>query len=224
MSEPSAADDDPLAPLARWCRAQDLPWGPTPARRLGQYLDLLERFNQSMNLIGPMPRAQIVTELLLDSLVAAQAAPPRGAMLDVGTGAGLPGLPLKLLYPEVSATLVEPRRKRVTFLRLAARRLELEDLEVLELRLEDLAPDRRFDYIISKAFRPPVTWLKLARPWLAEAGRVVCMTRHGELGELEAAAAQLGLAPCGQARAPHPTRDGVSDRVACAYTLAGASS
>src|SRR5690606_23507115 len=114
-----------MQPLARFCRAHDLPWDADVEHNFERYLALLLQFNQGSNLIGPMSPEAVVRELLVDSLAAAAAARPGGPILDVGTGAGLPGLPLKFVFPELPITLVEPRRKRATFLRIVATRLEL---------------------------------------------------------------------------------------------------
>jgi 16S rRNA (guanine527-N7)-methyltransferase len=202
--------------LADYALAQGLPWDDRAAERFARYADLLEQFNAKMNLIGPMDREAIVRTLLRDSAVAAACAPPRGRMLDVGSGAGLPGLPLAILYPEVDATLVEPRGKRATFIKIAAKRLGLERVRALNARLEEVAPGR-YDYVVSKAFRPPVEWLTAAAPWRSEDGVVVCMTRASERAELDARAAELGLAPAGEAPDPEPPPEGMAPRWALAY-------
>lgn len=161
--------------IADFCADQDLPWSETIATSLEQYVDLLLHFNQSMNLIGPFDRDQILTSLIADSVTAAAAFEPFGAILDVGSGAGLPGVVLAILYPEVAVTLVEPRKKRANFLRIVKQRLALSHVEVFEARIEALDPDRRFDYAISKAFRPPQEWIEEGEKWLTERGVLVCM-------------------------------------------------
>ncbi len=202
--------------LSDYALAQGLPWDDRAAERFARYADLLEQFNAKMNLIGPMNRDAIVRTLLRDSAVAAACAPPRGHMLDVGSGAGLPGIPLAILYPEVAATLVEPRGKRATFIKIAAKRLGLEHVTSVNARLEEV-PAARYDYVVSKAFRPPLDWLETAAAWRSDDGVVVCMTRASERAELDARAAELGLALIGEAPSPEPPPEGVSPRLALAY-------
>ncbi len=212
------ATDPDLEPLAAFCTEHGLGWDAARAEAFGVYLDALLKFNRSMNLIGPMSRADVVRELLIDSVVPATAHHLSGSILDVGCGAGLPGIPLKLVAPQTALTLVEPRRKRVTFLRIARKRLALEDTIIHEARIEDV-PRARFDTVISKAFQPPMDWIATAREWVAEDGCIICMTRASERDALVARAAELGLRLKAQAAPPEATRDGVADRVSYVFRL-----
>ena len=179
-----------MSKLQTFCEAQGLPWSERAAEAFEGYLALLLKFNKSMNLIGPMDAAEIQAKLFVDSLTSAATYAPSGAILDIGTGAGFPGIPLKIIYPDLPITLVEPRKKRVQFMRIAVNRLGLDDVEIHEARLEelDLAPH---DYVISKAFRNPDVWLELAAPLRSDDGVIVAM--HGPSPELSDAAAELGL-------------------------------
>lgn len=181
-----------LAKLAHFCMENDLPWSERIAAGFGEYLELLDHFNRSMNLVGPLSEGEIVDALLVDSAAAAAVCPPSGSIVDVGSGAGLPGIPLKLLYPDCPLTLVEPRRKRATFLNIAKTRLGLEDVTIEQERIEDVPP-ARYDYVISKAFQPPLEWLETASEWVSDGGVVMCLTRPGERAALEERGAALGL-------------------------------
>ena len=189
---------DELAPIAAFTAGADLPWDDQRAEKMARYLDLLFQFNEAMNLIGPMSRPEAVETLLLDSLVPAAARRPTGPILDVGTGAGLPGVPLKIAFPELPLTLVEPRQKRSTFLKIATHRLGLTDTEVVRARIEDV-PTTPFDTVISKAFQNPTEWLATAHPFLAEQGAVLVLARPTDRNELTTKATELGLVPAGQA-------------------------
>ena len=160
--------------IGEFCSANDLPWNEEIAGRFERYLELLLHFNESMNLIGPLDESEIIDELFIDSLAAAAIYPPEGTLLDVGTGAGLPGYPLAFLYPDLAVTLVEPRRRRATFLKIVRTRLELDGITLYNNRLEDV-PSATYDYVIAKAFRPPIEWLETASEWTSESGVTVCM-------------------------------------------------
>ena len=186
-----------LSPIENFCAHAKLPWDEERAERMEHYLDLLMQFNEAMNLIGPLDRRTVVDELLVDSLAPAAARAPRGPMLDVGTGAGLPGIPLKIVFPELPLTLVEPRQKRSTFLKIATHRLGLEDVTVIRARIEEFDEFEHFDMVVSKAFQPPAKWLRTAMPFACAGGAVVCMARRKNRPELLEVADELGVNPVG---------------------------
>jgi len=97
------------------------------------------------------------------------------AAADIGSGAGFPGMPVKLARPDMEITLVEPARKKAVFLRQAARELGLAGVTVSEDKVEEFAGKQagRFDVVISRAFRDPDRLLPLAGPLLSPDGRIV---------------------------------------------------
>lgn len=160
--------------------------------RFETFLDLLERFNGKMNLIGPMERTEVVDSLFCDSLVVGVVTTPRGAVLDVGSGAGFPGFPLAIVWPTVQFTLVEPRRKRSQFLEIARRRLHLDNVEVIRARIEEVEP-ALFDVVCSKAFQPPAEWVQTAAEWCKPDGTVVALHAADAYDEMVASASEVGL-------------------------------
>ncbi|RAL21203.1 16S rRNA (guanine(527)-N(7))-methyltransferase RsmG [Lujinxingia litoralis] len=203
--------------VERFLSERGLPTGGARSARLEHYLELLLQFNEAMNLIGPMGRQEVIDELFIDSLVAAEARPPAGPILDVGTGAGLPGLVLKIVYEELPITLVEPRRKRATFLKIVTHRLGLSHVTIHNERIEDVH-ERDFDVVISKAFQPPLQWLETARPFIASQGAVICMARKHDRNELEAKADELGLT---LVRSAAGAGEGPEQRVTYAFEVPG---
>jgi 16S rRNA (guanine527-N7)-methyltransferase len=187
-----------LEPVQHLCQRHDLPWDDQTADRLRRFLELLDEFRGSMNLIGPLSHDAIIRELLADSLAPAAVRAPNGPVLDVGTGAGFPGVPLACLYPELPVTLVEPRKKRHTFLKIVRTRLDLEQLTLQRARLENLEP-KPHDFVISKAFKPPDEWIPLAARWVAtdregdSPGAAICMTRPDQRKLIVDAAADAGM-------------------------------
>lgn len=143
--------------------------------RLLDYVDLLDRWNATYNLSAVRERGEMVTRHLLDSLSVAPFV--RGATLaDLGTGAGLPGIPLAIVAPERAVTLVDSNGKKTRFLRAAVRDLRLANVTVAESRVET-APGRH-DCITARAFASLADMLgwggHLLAPggvWLALKGR-----------------------------------------------------
>lgn len=186
------------------------------------YVGLLERHNRGANLIGPLDAEEAMRALVMDALLPGLAAPPTGALLDVGSGAGLPGLPLALAWPEVPMTLVEPRRKRATFIGIAARRLGLSNVEVIEARLEQVDTARRWGTVASKAFQPPAQWVETAKAWTSNDAcspgglAYLYLSDEAWTDEAQARAEALGWREAG--RVAHPLMPG---RFGLALRLAG---
>ena len=123
--------------------------------------------------------AEIVRGLFLDSLLFLSVLPARPLRLvDIGAGSGIPGLPLRLVDPGISLTLVEAKRKRVSFLLAACRELNLPDVTVLEGRAEDLVGEESilfggFDAVVARAVGSEKRLLPVALRYLRPGGTVV---------------------------------------------------
>jgi 16S rRNA (guanine527-N7)-methyltransferase len=105
------------------------------------YLELLLLWNRRVNLTSLRDPREILTRHFGESFFAARAiSGAAGRLVDLGSGAGFPGLALKILRPQLSVTLIEPRRKKAVFLREVARRLSLSGVQVLESRFEEVSP------------------------------------------------------------------------------------
>ena len=105
------------------------------------YLRELWDWNKRINLTGISTRDGMILELFLDSLIPAPFLPVEGRMLDVGSGAGFPGIPLKIYHPRLQTVLLEPNSKKVSFLKQVIRALTLEDIEVIKGRFEKRGPN-----------------------------------------------------------------------------------
>ncbi|MBU0500686.1 MAG: 16S rRNA (guanine(527)-N(7))-methyltransferase RsmG [Gammaproteobacteria bacterium] len=115
------------------------------------YLALLMKWNNSFNLTAVRDPLEMVPRHLLDSLSIYPYV--RGpAVLDVGTGPGLPGIPLALLLPEVRFTLLDSNGKKIRFVRQAALELGLSNLTTVQQRIEEYHPSRAFDTVMARAF------------------------------------------------------------------------
>jgi 16S rRNA (guanine527-N7)-methyltransferase len=145
---------------------------PTAADRLGAYVDLLEDVAVPRGFIASGDRERLLDRHVLDALRAAAAIRRAETIADLGSGAGLPGIPLAIVRPEARFTLIEARRPRAAFLELAAERLGLDNVEVAPARVEDLR-DRSFDAATARAFAPVDRAWELGRRVLVTGGSLV---------------------------------------------------
>jgi 16S rRNA (guanine527-N7)-methyltransferase len=148
-------------------------------REFGRYLDLLILWNRSQRLTGVSSAAAIVDELFEDSLLFLSRLPAgRLRIADLGAGAGIPGVPISIVRPEISMTLIEAKRKRVSFLLTLKRELGAANLEILEGRAEKLIHENpelqgSFDAVVSRAAGPIKSVLPMAMSYLAAGGLYV---------------------------------------------------
>lgn len=155
------------------------PYYPQPSARLlaqlSDYLDLLVKWNARTNLSAIRNPRQIVERHFGESLFAALHLPPGRTLLDLGSGAGFPGLPLALARPQLAVTLAESQNKKASFLREAVRVLGV-SVEVWGARAEEMPTDRRFDLVTLRAVDRPQQALAVARSRLAVDGCILHFT------------------------------------------------
>jgi 16S rRNA (guanine527-N7)-methyltransferase len=170
------------------------------ADRLLEFFHLVLRWNQRLNLIGPGPMDAQLAAHLIDALaVVPRLGSGPANWLDIGSGAGFPAIPIKLVRPDLRMSLHEPRAKRAAFLRHARRHLQLVDLDVHTARLSPDPPSdqsRAFDYVSARALTELPRLIELASPRLKPGGRLVAYKGRSALEESETAAgrmAELGL-------------------------------
>jgi 16S rRNA (guanine527-N7)-methyltransferase len=152
--------------------------------RLLQYLDLLEKWNRVYNLTAIRDKDQMVSNHLLDSLVLTPFVCGL-RILDVGSGAGLPGIPLALASPQLDVTLLDSNHKKAAFLRQAVAELALPNVSVVSERVESWQPEQKFDCIVSRAFAELAEFVSLAKHLLAPGGYFAAMKGLHPYEELE---------------------------------------
>lgn len=149
----------------------------------------LIRWNKTFNLTAVTDPVEVALKHFLDSLSAIPHIPPDADLLDIGSGGGFPGLPLKICLPTLSATLIDASRKKANFLKHVIRTLKLSNVAARHIRAEDLAAEglsaHRFDVIISRAFSSLNHLLTRALPLLAEDGTVIALKGDVDQDELE---------------------------------------
>lgn len=148
--------------------------GPAQQQMLIEYLVQLEHWNKAYNLTAVNDLEEMVTRHLLDSLSVVPFI-EGGLLLDAGTGAGLPGVPLAVARPGLQVTLLDSSGKRVRFLNHVRRQLGLENVHPVQERLESFEPAQPFGTIISRAFSDLVTFALAARHLAAPPARLLAM-------------------------------------------------
>lgn len=148
----------------------DLP-NPAPEKLLA-YRDLLLKWNKTYNLTALRDPEQAISHHLLDSLAVLPWI-ESGNLLDVGSGGGLPGIPLAIARPDLQVTMVDAVQKKATFLQQAAIELELPNARALHARVETLAG--QYTQITSRAFSDLAEFTRLTRHLLAPSGRWLAM-------------------------------------------------
>lgn len=138
------------------------------------FLDLLEKWNAVYNLTAIRDRTQWVSHHLLDSLSVA-AYMSAGRILDVGTGAGFPGVPLAIVQPGRHFTLLDSSQKRTSFLAQTLAALGLRNADVVRARVEEFTPDQTFDAAVSRAFADLADFARLAGPLVRSGGSLLAM-------------------------------------------------
>ncbi|MBF6026000.1 16S rRNA (guanine(527)-N(7))-methyltransferase RsmG [Lysobacter niastensis] len=152
---------------------------PALASPLLDYLALLARWNKTYNLTAVRDPQEMVDKHLLDSLAMHPyvdgLVARGGALADLGTGPGLPGIPLAIVKPGLRVTLVESNGKKARFLREAVRQLGLKDVRVVESRIEDVDEPGAFDAITARALATLPLILELGGHLLQPEGRLLAM-------------------------------------------------
>ena len=160
--------------LAAGIAALDLALPEGAEAKLLAYLALLDKWNRVYNLTAVRDPGRMVSHHLLDSLATVPFFQGESA-LDVGSGGGLPGIPLAIARPELQVTLIDSIAKKTAFLLQVKAELGLSNLNVVTGRVEDYRPDARFDVITSRAFSDLREFVTLTRHLLKPTGRWLAM-------------------------------------------------
>ena len=154
------------------------------------FLHLMQKWGKTYNLTAIRDLRAAVDLHLLDSLAVSPFLEGR-SILDVGTGAGLPGLPLAILHPERRFVLLDASAKKVRFVRQVTLERGLRNVEVVVARVEDAVFEETFDRVMARAFASLLDIRHLASRFLSPEGRILAL--KGRLGEQEMAAVEGGI-------------------------------
>ena len=173
------------------CQAAGIPLSREAAQALARFHGLLTDWNSRMDLTAVLEESEMVDRHYVDSLspLKTEGLLPAGArVIDVGSGAGFPGIPLAIARPDLQVTLLDAQNKRVRFLQEAAKHLSLANVAALHGRAEDMAhlPEFRecFDLALARAVAPLPTLLELLLPFAKVGGRALCWKGPAVMAEL----------------------------------------
>ena len=157
-------------------RGLEISLSPKQMDLLGIFLEELTAWNKHMNLTGLSSTKRIIDELVTDSLMPAPYLPDKGLLLDVGSGAGFPAIPLKICRPAMKFFLMEPNSKKGSFLKQVIRLCKFKQIEIVRERIEKPSrclPFEKCDIITSRAMAPLPQLIKWCTPYLAPEGLMI---------------------------------------------------
>ena len=183
-----------------------------------RYADLLHTWNQKINLTGLSTPEDIRIKHFLDSLSCQQVLKDtsRESLVDVGTGGGFPGLPLKMLYPDMHLTLVESTAKKTAFLSLVVQELGLKQVEVVTARAEDVGQRQehrqKYDWAVARAVAILPVLVEYLLPLVRVGGRVLAQKGESALEEVGSAGEAIEILGGRLAEVQEVELPGVNDK------------
>ena len=154
--------------------AMGLDMPPRIAEVLGRFLLELQKWSRAINLTGVREIAEMVPRHILDSLSLVPHI-KGDTLVDVGSGAGLPGLPLAMFRPQLKVQLIEANAHKAAFLRHVVRLLRMENVAVAQGRVQNWHHNQGFENVVSRAFAPPKKFIALCSPLVCGGGQMLLM-------------------------------------------------
>lgn len=152
------------------------------------YMNLLIEWNKKINLTAIVEEKDIIIKHFLDSLTISKYINSNQKVMDIGTGAGFPGIPLKIVHENININLVDSLNKRITFLNEVVNKIELKNIVAIHSRAEDLAKieeyREKYDIVVSRAVAKLSTLLEYMMPFIKVGGTCICM-KGSNIEELE---------------------------------------
>lgn len=164
-----------------------------------KYMNVLIEWNKVMNLTGITEPKEIITKHFIDSLTILKYINENDTIIDVGTGAGFPGIPIKIAFPATKVVLLDSLNKRIDFLNEVIKKLNLKEIKTIHGRAEDCGRDKeyreKYDIAVARAVAPLNVLLEYLMPFVKTRGECLCMkgsSSKEELDKSEEAIRKLG--------------------------------
>ena len=165
--------------LMEYLKTMDIKLNDEQIQKFYKYMELLLEWNEKINLTAIIEPKEIILKHFVDSLTIAKYIKEKDRLIDVGTGAGFPGIPLKILRPDIKVTLVDSLNKRINFLNEVIEKLNLEDIVTVHSRIEDFGKNKsyreKFDYVTARAVANLAVLSEYLIPIAKIGGKCVCM-------------------------------------------------
>ncbi len=181
----------------------NLPISNVIAQQLIQYIELLVKWNSVHNLTAVRDPVEMIRLHVLDSLVVLPHL-PLGNVLDVGTGAGLPGIPLALARPQQTFVLIDANHKKITFVQHVILSLKLTNVSAVCVRVESYSPPKLFPVVISRAFASLSDFVHLCGHLCPKEGRLLAMKGVIDPAEIAALSADYTIEKIESMTVPGP--------------------
>ena len=174
-----------LDKIFQWAQSSNIEIDDTTLSKIEKYHDLLMDWNTRLNLISRNDRNHIIENHFLDSLAPLNMIPKRCRLIDIGSGAGFPGIPLAIFRPDAYITLLESVHKKAIFLQAAIDNIGLSNTIILEKRLEQLSPGSNYDIATIRALPKRELMMPHAYRVLAPEGKIILFIKRGQYSLLE---------------------------------------
>lgn len=175
--------------ILKYCKEIDIVITEKEIKNLYQYMKLMLEWNKNVNLTAITDEKEVIIKHFIDSISINKYIKEANNVMDVGTGAGFPGIPLKILNEDTDFILVDSLNKRINFLEEVKKELSLNKLKLLHARAEELAKDKEYreniDIVISRAVARLRILVEYMLPFLKENGLCICMKGPNIEEELE---------------------------------------
>ena len=187
----SLTDEEFITTLIQECKKQNIELDESKAQALKEYKELLVEWNEKMNLTAITEDYEVIVKHFVDCLECTHLITNEKKIIDVGTGAGFPGMPLAIYYPQIEFTLLDGLNKRLIFLEEVVNKLGLKNVKIVHARAEEAARNEEcfesFDAVVSRAVANLPVLLEYTSPYVKVNGKCIVMKGDNAKEELDLA-------------------------------------
>lgn len=187
----SLTDEEFITTLIQECKKQNIELDESKAKALKEYKELLVEWNEKMNLTAITEDYEVIIKHFVDCLECTHLITNEKKIIDVGTGAGFPGMPLAIYYPQIEFTLLDGLNKRLIFLEEVVNKLGLKNVKIVHARAEEAARNEEyfesFDAVVSRAVANLPVLLEYTSPYVKVNGKCIVMKGDNAKEELDLA-------------------------------------